>query len=568
MACKQLPTTVKLPAPQPLKSFLLKPQLVSKCLVSDVWRAQSLCPAGGSSSSSDNIFLLNNLPIRTVEIVGWVAGVDLKEQSMTVWVDDGDGLHVLGVNIRLKPVKAQVSQSDLEKLRKELGFPARLTTKQLSELHVLRKKQAYQQNHSLYAARWGHVQLYEKKDVQVGDTVRVKGLIEEWERKDGTVRSVVVNDNTGCISVVDPEEQLLHLEEVTKLHEQLYSRPFALPNSISLPTKDNLQPHKHHLEAHPPSDVSICTLDGSFSSTSTFKLRHPDHLPSSSLVRPTFRRYLVKHLTDETTASLLNLAEDSNERVRCALEYYFPEYKSLNEELKRKRHKNPAGGGLGSTGTPIVKKARTGGETVGSLRPYLIRDFLDTEILSILAHRIVDAEVRSEERERKQRIKARKDTSRDREIYEERRRKRKTIGSSLTDDEREKAMHSLVIWSLRNASEVGDIIQARFISRLSHDTPWGYFTLPPELIFPLLVPHFMCEKSSRSRLTMMTRDSRQMDGLTAGELVEKLKRWDPDERWVRIGSGRVEEAIAYGIGAGWLQPAGIGWWLAEPYEGP
>lgn len=76
-------STLPLPPHPALLSHTLSPAAVAKCHVSDLWNARFLVPA--PDARPDALVAIDHYPARLLEVVGWVAGVDRKESSMTVY---------------------------------------------------------------------------------------------------------------------------------------------------------------------------------------------------------------------------------------------------------------------------------------------------------------------------------------------------------------------------------------------------------------------------------------------------------------------------------------------------
>lgn len=97
-------TAPELASSASLQTWVYRPQAVTKCFVSDVYRMRALLPAdslaqrfaprgeplcskklNGWLIPRSDVFLLNRWPCKVVELVGWVAGVDDRESSLTVY---------------------------------------------------------------------------------------------------------------------------------------------------------------------------------------------------------------------------------------------------------------------------------------------------------------------------------------------------------------------------------------------------------------------------------------------------------------------------------------------------
>ena len=220
------PYIPSLPPLSVLQTWVHRPQAVAKCTVSDVYRLRSITPGeeagtsygtrGESNSAIDkeevyldvgltaDLFLLDHFPCRSVELVGWVAGVDHKESSMTLYLDDGDGEHVLPVTIKLSLVTiVQPTRSSAALTSPSKGDEASSSTKTFvsAKERKAQRRQAALANAVSTAAKRAPIKVFERKDVRVGDVVRIVGKVEEWQRRNSEgvqwVRQVVVTDAAG-----------------------------------------------------------------------------------------------------------------------------------------------------------------------------------------------------------------------------------------------------------------------------------------------------------------------------------------------------------------------------------
>ncbi|ODN74272.1 hypothetical protein L198_08237 [Cryptococcus wingfieldii CBS 7118] len=501
---------------------------------------------------------------------------------MVVYLDDGDGVHSIRVLVRHPRIPA--TTPTFHQIASELGIsPVHLSLRQrdkVDEVLARRVKMAKEMKE------------WKRADVMVGDTVRVVGALEEMRWKDGTVRQVLVSDNGGSIQVVPPEEQLHHAELVEQLHRELYNRPFAIPqitsarpiargkiarSKTSLPSK---RPNEEDEEGqHPASDITICTLSGSPTKSISQnltpprpRLRHPSKLPPSALTRPTFRRYLIHHLSSSIEDALSTIIREGGvERCRNALGRYFPAY------LKYVKRRDGPGGGGGGSRAPLTAK-----QAIGPLTPLFEQDILSIPILHILARRIILQEALDAERERKGRIKSGLEKKDDRAIYEARRKLRKAnekviarakAGNPVEGEEQVQnatwlsepqittATTSLLTYTLRTAASSGELIPTRLSSLLTtSDSPYGYLSLPPQLLLPLLVP--LIEKHSGWGLW----GSRVGGGVTVQQLVRELQGWEEDGRWEKVSEGVVEGALEWGEEEEFVERQGGGWVLAQGYN--
>lgn len=80
-------STLPLPPPPLLLSHTLSPGAAAKCHISDLWRARFLVPPAADSPAfrPEGLVALDHYPARLLEVVGWVAGVDRKDASVTIY---------------------------------------------------------------------------------------------------------------------------------------------------------------------------------------------------------------------------------------------------------------------------------------------------------------------------------------------------------------------------------------------------------------------------------------------------------------------------------------------------
>jgi hypothetical protein len=95
-------------------------------------------------------------------------------------VDDGDGQHVLPITIRLPliPSSSLTSKARADPLQNE-------TTVSFSSSRTFRTSKERKLNPRSTTASTSNTntKTYARKDIRVGDTVRVVGRIEEWARR-------------------------------------------------------------------------------------------------------------------------------------------------------------------------------------------------------------------------------------------------------------------------------------------------------------------------------------------------------------------------------------------------
>lgn len=328
-----------LPSLAALQSWVHRPQARAQCFVSDVYALQALreetatmarTTRGKQLASVANelmadVFLLNHFPCKFVELVGWVAGVDHRDTTVTITcelkflvkltaVDDGDGEAVLSVVVKLAEVKVIVPKEE----KKE----RRMTFRSARERNLARPPPP--------AAK-----VYVRPDIRVGDTVRVAGAVDEWMRRDGAVRQVVVDEASGSgyirelidlsaeltTGVVDPDEQYTHVETVARLHREVYSQLFVMPPIAPTPSM---------LSSPAKSVASTWDLSSEVDVEDVGpELPDPAKLSSSRLTETTFKLYLMDYMVRETSkamrAAVRVLFTDSSAQVP-ELAALFPEY--------------------------------------------------------------------------------------------------------------------------------------------------------------------------------------------------------------------------------------------------
>ncbi|WRT66820.1 uncharacterized protein IL334_003783 [Kwoniella shivajii] len=563
----------------------------------------------GMIYSSRDIFLLNQFPCKMVEIVAWVAGVDHKESAMTVTLDDGDGIHVLPVLIRLSLMKPPKSTS--VKPSKSLSVSTSFLTP--GERREAKRKAAEESIESVRVSKWSDTKVYERKDVRVGDTVRVIGKVDEWIRRksDGSsewVRQVVVDENAGgSMIVVDPDDQFIHTAQVHKLHHILYSRPFLIPDlsnsnrfNISSPYKDSsmIDPSfsvgfETTLTSEAPSELSMIDAEP--------ELRDPTKLRSSQLTDRTFRQYMLDHMTQETVRALIQASEIGSTKLRQELENFFPEYRNTNKSAGKRKSVLKSSYGSDTVGiftpstrmntlpaespvTPTQKSfiSRKSTRLTSSMTstPNILQAFTPISLLSndrlyTLARLVVDNEARKEDRRRRRRIRDGTATKKD-FVLESERKVLLTNGeveaSTIDDKERRRRMERLVSWAIRAISEEGSLVQvtlplSQVSASITSSDRYGYLPLPPQLLFPLCVPHMVAEKELRSRTIRRKNDPKTSNGVTVDELTIIFKRWGEDGRWERIGDWNIEDALEWAQSKGHLRKQGVGWWVVDDHDG-
>ncbi|EIW70273.1 hypothetical protein TREMEDRAFT_62034 [Tremella mesenterica DSM 1558] len=286
-----------LPSWTTIQSWVLRPQAIAKCFISDIYQMSSLILPNttGTSYGSRDTFLLDHFPCRMVNLVG-------------------------------------ASTTQLSSCTNEtVHFPS------AKERKALRRAQTLENTTKMNLSQRPPVKMYEKKDIRVGDVVRVVGKVDEWQRRrNGAgewVRQVVVEDGGGgSITRVDPDEQFLHVTQVNQLHRTLYSQPFIMPPAPTLSRASS--PLRQRKLPSPAKSVRSVMYSDSLAPSSEIgseveydegpvPLRDPSKLRSSQLTDHTFRHYLLDHMTQTTLSTIRSMSPNQLHLALCDL---FPEY--------------------------------------------------------------------------------------------------------------------------------------------------------------------------------------------------------------------------------------------------
>lgn len=200
-------------------------------------------------------------------------------------MDDGDGRSVLPVTVKLPLVTVPSGRSKgtanpspsltASTVSQSVDTTRNSTFLTAKERKALRRAAALEDASQAKAKGKGKekfppIKAYQRKDVQVGDVVRVVGRLDEWYRRNTHsvgleggggewVRSVVVDEGAGgsigmfgvsfqcfifarlhscqsemadiALAVVDPDDQFDHVRDVLHLRRTVYSRPFQIPST-------------------------------------------------------------------------------------------------------------------------------------------------------------------------------------------------------------------------------------------------------------------------------------------------------------------------------------------------
>ncbi|KAK4685923.1 hypothetical protein P7C73_g4211, partial [Tremellales sp. Uapishka_1] len=555
-----------LPPLPALLTWVHRPQAIAKCFISDIYRMAALVPEEQQhrTFTARDVFLLDNFPCKIVELVAWVAGVDDRgERLVLTEVDDGDGMHVLPVTVRLKllETKSKIAVKSPPKAR-----PTHFLSSYERELAKQRQRQ------QPVIPILPPEPTYERKDIRVGDTVRIVGRVEEWRRKGGDwVREVVVDPSSGSVVVVDPEEQFRHTAVVSQLHQSLYSRPFEIPlsnvkssqsqsqasspvkcrttqvtNSMSLSTtKSSMEPSSEAISEYDRADDDEA------------ELRDPSLLRSSQLTIRTFRLYLLDFMTRETTKALLHLAQSGPTAIDQALGSVFPEFASSSQDRSpltpptKARPFTDSGIFFPSSkdNLPSCPSPSSSSKPSLALQPFTLPALLLVPHLHRLGTLIVSLEVRKDEKRRRKRIREGAPRVRDLAVEAERR----AGGYKLGPEATEHKIRQLVQWTIREVAQEGGVVESK------GEGGDGYLPVSPPLLFPLVRKLIRGEEELRRKMFMPKGDRRRGNGVTVLELAEAMKRWGKDGRWERIGEWSVEEAVEFGLERGLLSRIGTGY---------
>lgn len=119
-------------------------------------------------------------------------------------VDDGDGEHMLPLTVRLQLVKAQGAYSKSAASSSNVPEPLAASTHFISAKErklaraVAARRDAEEAELATLRTR---TKVYDRKDIRVGDTVRVVGKVEDYARqREGAlewVRTVTVEEQSG-----------------------------------------------------------------------------------------------------------------------------------------------------------------------------------------------------------------------------------------------------------------------------------------------------------------------------------------------------------------------------------
>lgn len=323
---------------------------------------------------------------------------------------------------------------------------------------------------------------------------------------------------------------------VIGLHHSTYSKPFILP--VFAPPPSKILDRSTITASSCPSSPSYTFSELASSEIGELdlvvgevELREPSKLRSSQLTDATFRQYALDYMSRET----LRYVEACTDPGDC-----FPEY--IKDKIA-------AGHG---TSSRSMRRAQSSSVNLGpTFASYTPSNLLDSIILNELAGLVVDTVARKEEKRRRRRIQEGVPRKGDLEIDVERRQTGRDW--RLTKEERSSRMERLVAWVIRDLHQDGCIVHLND----------GYIPLPPELLYPLLIPHIERETFLREGVFMRKGDPRRDNGVTSDELIKRLHGWGVDGRWERIQAWVVDDALQWAEQHAHLRSKGKGWELVH-----
>ncbi|KAL7422094.1 hypothetical protein Q5752_002737 [Cryptotrichosporon argae] len=547
---------IELPPLAVLTAWVARPRAVAQCCIADIYALCVLQEIGGGKPGKRDVYALNRFPCNIVEVVAWVAGVDHKERSIHLTLDDGDGRCVLTAVIWLAESKPGTAPPGPAPAHASKPAPPASTGYKTRAQRLADRSQAQAGADARVKvavpkqAEGGKT--YVRPDVRVGDTVRVRGKVEDWyrARRDGSgdgewIRQFTVKDD-GMIAVVDQDEQSL-------MSNTLATVNMTCKSSVSIPSHTNSS-YADSLGVE-PSSVSTIMDDAP-------ELRDPDRLRSSQLTLRTFELYLCEHmqrsLLRQLRADPRTPIEPSTKPIP-ALQSLFPEYGALTRPLTTlKRPSKFADSTRDNALTPTPARYRTKKQREADaataptapasrmIRPFTPRTILADPTMARLAARIVEQEARAKEKARRARMADGTASAVDREVERARvatgSRKgewRPTPGSSARKAGR------LVDHAIRNVAARTTALVA-----VPDDGGSGYIPIFPDVLVPLLVALLAADRESK-RGVFVRKGER--GGMTAEAVCQRLRGWGEDGRWERVALDVVIESLEHAEAQGLLR---------------
>ncbi|KAG7549036.1 hypothetical protein FFLO_03072 [Filobasidium floriforme] len=326
-------------------------EAVVKCRVSDIYRLRA---SRSSRGTNDGIFFLNQQPCRTIQVVGWVSAISFdsvhrdaldSDVKVSVTIDDPDGQYnitahqILSNHPRSEPARPLLAVES-SKTRPTYRYVPKNTHANTTSSNTRGNLggSSIHEDTSGYAIKEAKKPIF--PNYRVGDTLSIKGRVNEWKRRDGRmIREINANLSMGGeIVIIDPAEEIAHVRLVDHLRTTVYNRPFVVPapeplnlrqpatNCHSTPTKfkpgcasgvEGGSPlKKRRLGAEPSSEVEMNGTMGMSSTATGYgdRLRHPLKLHRKHLTLTTFTRYLSSYLERMTETTWSTAASSSSNR--------------------------------------------------------------------------------------------------------------------------------------------------------------------------------------------------------------------------------------------------------------
>ena len=312
------------------------------------------------------------------------------------------------------------------------------------------------------------------------------------------------------------------------------------------------------------------------------QLRDPSDLRPSQLTDSTFRQYLLDHMTQEIISAVrfsTNLQSDLAE--------LFPEYRDMRRRLDKGKQRadrvftSSTKHNSADLSADIQSESTYCQSSDCALKPFTLASILQVPHLHQLASLVVETETRREEKRRRRRIRDGQARPKDLEVERDRQRRgRDSMDWKLTDEEKEAKMLRLVGWVIRSAAEDGQVVQVslprmpslgdeeeealpkRKRSRGKTEA-YGYLSLPPDLVLPLISEIIRAEQDIRSKTFMRKGDPRRGHGMFLEAILHELQHCGTEGRWERVREWVVEDALRLGVARGNLKREGRGWWLVD-----
>ncbi|KAF9477809.1 hypothetical protein BDN70DRAFT_861244 [Pholiota conissans] len=523
-----------------LNSWVQRADAVASCSIRDIYNLE----ASEANRKDPDYYWLGAVPCRNVKVVGMVVGVQEYEKRTLYTVDDGTGVidcvarHTL-VRSPPKPETEAAKYKRVDPVAPLLGPP--------------------------------------KPIADVGKLVQVIGTVgHSFERQ------VIVSKIRLCLSTND---ELLHARAVRELHRTSYSSAleFIIPPQQHNPdpqTPIKKRPNSKSMLSSPPSSVTSSPVKDPFQTSPSksipkkptkpapTKLRHPSRLHTGDLTAITFCiyvKYYMDCISDEDSPSS-STQPDITPRPSSRYQHQIDETPRRIPRLDY---------GLGYPDNPSFASEPPPSQA----RPEQRRGFTLSYLrrvseLSLLASRIIDAVS-------KRRIRA--------ELKEMKANglplPRKMPSSKLSPEIKHARMKELFCFAIKQLSKEGSIIiwdgpirrcpdaSVEGVSRLwkantSASTTAGNSTLfsttlgasllaegddddegalsdpqPGENAYVSLTPEFMANHVEEAIKSVVERKEAKGNPYAGAAKDEVLKELKGDDRWRRLGSWMVDDAL-------------------------